>query len=74
MTHLRLVPLEDVVVFPGMAVTLSAAVGEDDRVLLVPRRGNGYARVGVVAEVTERSGRGRGLASFDPLYLSLIHI
>jgi len=41
-------------VFPGMPVTLTVDVGEDTRVLLVPRRDHTYANVGVVAEVSER--------------------
>ena len=57
MAPLRLVPLDDVVVFPGMPVTLPADVGGDARVFLIPRRGDGYAKVGVVAEVTERVAR-----------------
>jgi ATP-dependent Lon protease len=59
MTSLRLVALDDVVVFPGMPVTLPADGGSDARVLLIPRRGSGYARVGVVAEVAERVASGR---------------
>jgi ATP-dependent Lon protease len=69
MAHLKLVPLDDVVVFPGMPVTLPADVAGDTRVLLIPRRGSGYAKVGVVAEVTERVALGgRGVASFMPLH------
>jgi ATP-dependent Lon protease len=69
MAHLRLVPLDDVVVFPGMPVTLGADVAGDTRVLLIPRHGSGYAKVGVVAEVTERVARGgRAIASFMPLH------
>ena len=37
MNRLRIVPLDDTVVFPGMPVTLPVDVGGDDRVLLVPR-------------------------------------
>ena len=47
MTFLKLVALDDVVVFPGMPVTLPVDVGADTRVLLVPRRGAGYAKVGL---------------------------
>jgi ATP-dependent Lon protease len=66
---LKLVPLDGVVVFPGMPVTLSADVSGETRVFLVPRRGSGYAKVGVVAEVTERAAvAGRGIASFMPLH------
>jgi ATP-dependent Lon protease len=69
MAHLRMVPLEEVVAFPGMAVTLAADVGGDERVLLIPRRDSGYAKVGVVAEVSERATvGGRGVASFAPLH------
>jgi ATP-dependent Lon protease len=69
MTPLKLVSLDDVVVFPGMPVTLPVAGDGDSRVLLIPRRGNGYAKVGVVAEVSERvvSG-GRGVAAFMALH------
>ena len=63
MTRLRLVPLDDTVVFPGMPVTLTIDVGHDDQVLLVPRHEQTYARVGVVAEVSDRVRlAGRGLA------------
>ena len=55
MSRLRIVPLDDVVIFPGMTVTLQLEdVGSDTRVLLVPRQGQGFARVGVVAEVSHR--------------------
>ena len=37
MATLLLIPLEDTVVFPTMDVTLPVDVGDDDRVLLVPR-------------------------------------
>src|SRR6187401_2992079 len=62
MKRLRIIPLDETVVFPGMPVTVSVDVGSDERVLLVPRQQNNYARVGVVAEVSERvrlAGRGR---------------
>jgi ATP-dependent Lon protease len=65
MNRLRIIPLDEEVVFPGMPVTLSVDVGTDDRVLLVPRQHNTYARVGVVAEVSERvrlAGRGRAVS------------
>jgi len=69
MTFLKLVALDDVVVFPGMPVTLPVDVGADTRVLLVPRRGAGYAKVGVVAEVSERVALGgHGVASFTALH------
>jgi ATP-dependent Lon protease len=54
LTKLLLVPLEDVVVFPNMTVTLPVDVGEEERVLLVPRHENAFASVGTVAEVVER--------------------
>ena len=58
-----MIPLDDTVIFPGMPVTLPVDVGSDDRVLLVPRRENTYAKVGIVAEVSERMRlAGRGMA------------
>jgi len=63
MNRLRIVPLEDTVVFPGMPVTLPVDIGGDERVLLVPRHDDTYAKVGVVAEVSERMRlAGRGVA------------
>jgi ATP-dependent Lon protease len=79
---LLLIPLEDTVVFPNMTVTLTVDVGEEERVLLVPRHENEYAEVGTVAEVADRirmPGGGRavvlnglhravlGAAQSDPL-------
>ena len=55
MSTLLLVPLDDTVVFPNMNVTISADVGEEARVLLVPRHEGEYAKVGTVAEVVERA-------------------
>jgi ATP-dependent Lon protease len=54
LTDLLLVPLEDTVVLPGMNVTLTVDVGDEERVVLVPRHENEYAAVGTVAEVTDR--------------------
>jgi ATP-dependent Lon protease len=63
MNRLRLIPLDDSVVFPGTPVTLPVDAGGDDRVLLVPRRDHTYAKVGIVAEVSERMRlAGRGVA------------
>jgi ATP-dependent Lon protease len=53
-TKLLLVPLEDIVVFPNMTVTLTVDVGEEDQVLLVPRHETDYAQVGTVASVGDR--------------------
>jgi ATP-dependent Lon protease len=60
-----LVPLEDLVVFPNMNVTLTVDVGSEEQVLLVPRHDNDYAGVGTVARVTDRvrlPGGGRAVA------------
>ncbi len=54
MTKLLLVPLDDIVVFPHMNVTLTVEVGDEDRVLLVPKHEGEYAAVGTVARVTDR--------------------
>jgi ATP-dependent Lon protease len=65
LTDLLLVPLEDTVVFPGMTVTLTVDVGDEERVLLVPRHESEYTQVGTVAEVTDRvrlPGGGRAVA------------
>src|SRR5215470_15090207 len=63
MTRLTLISLDDTVVFPGMPVTLALDTGGDKHIFLMPRRGNQYAKVGVVAEVTERVQLpGRGFA------------
>jgi ATP-dependent Lon protease len=65
MSRLLLVPLDDVVVFPGMSLTLAVDAGEDDRVLLVPHHDSEYAGVGTVAEIADRvrlPGGGRAVA------------
>jgi ATP-dependent Lon protease len=65
MSRLLLVPLEDVVVFPGMSLTLAIDAGDEERVLLVPRHGQEFADVGTVAEVSDRvrlPGGGRAYA------------
>ena len=51
---LRLIPLDDTVVFPGMGITITEDVGQDDRVVLVPRHENEFIDVGTVAEVADR--------------------
>src|SRR5436190_5253070 len=53
MTSLILVPLDDSVVFPTMDVTLPVDVGDEDRVLLIPRHDNAFAKVGTIARVTD---------------------
>ena len=60
-----LVPVDDSVVFPNMTVTLTLDVGDDERVLVVPRAGDEFASVGTVAEVVEHMrlpGGGRAVA------------
>ncbi|MGI8414365.1 MAG: endopeptidase La [Solirubrobacteraceae bacterium] len=54
MSRLLLVPLDDAVVFPGMSLTLAVDVGEEQRVLLVPKHEQEFAAVGTVAEVSDR--------------------
>jgi ATP-dependent Lon protease len=54
MSRLLLVPLDDVVVFPGMSLTLAIEAGDEDRVLLVPRHEHDFAAIGTVAEITDR--------------------
>jgi ATP-dependent Lon protease len=65
MSRLLLVPIDDVVVFPGMSLTLAVDAGDDERVLLVPRHEQEFAAVGTVAEISERvrlPGGGRAVA------------
>src|SRR3954453_16795020 len=62
---LRLIPLDDTVVFPNMGITLTVDVGDDDRVVLVPRHENEFLEVGTIAEVSEQirlPGGGRAVA------------
>src|SRR5215218_11065098 len=54
MESLLLVPVDDSVVFPHMTVTLAVDVGEESRVVLVPRADDAFATVGTVAEVVDR--------------------
>jgi ATP-dependent Lon protease len=54
MSRLLLVPLDDIVVFPGMSLTLTVDVGDEERVLLVPRHESEFAAVGTVAQVVDR--------------------
>jgi ATP-dependent Lon protease len=53
-SRLLLIPLDDVVAFPGMSLTLAVDAGEEERVLLVPRHENEFANVGTVAQVADR--------------------
>jgi ATP-dependent Lon protease len=53
LSNLLLVPLEDLVVFPNMSVTLTVDVGDEERVLLVPKHDGEFAKVGTVAEVVD---------------------
>jgi ATP-dependent Lon protease len=64
---LRLIPLDDTVVFPSMGVTLTVDVGDDEHVVLVPRHDSEFLEVGTIAEVSDRvrlpgGGRAVGLA------------
>ncbi len=54
LSTLLLVPLDDLVVFPNMNVTLTVDVGDEERVFLVPKHDGEYAPVGTVARVTDR--------------------
>src|SRR4051794_41248744 len=65
MTSLLLVPLDDTVVFPTMDVTLPVDAGDEERVLLIPRHDGEFAKVGTIAQVTDRvrlPGGGRAVA------------
>jgi ATP-dependent Lon protease len=63
--RLRLIPLDDTVVFPNMGITLTVDVGGDERVVLVPRHENEFLEVGTIAEVSEQirlPGGGRAVS------------
>ena len=65
MANLLLIPLDETVVFPTMDVTLPVDVGDEERVLLVPRKDGAFAKVGTVAQVSERvrlPGGGRAVS------------
>jgi ATP-dependent Lon protease len=65
METMLLVPVDDSVVFPTMTVTLAIDVGTEERVVLVPRKGEEFASVGTVADVVDRvrlPGGGRAVA------------
>ena len=65
METMLLVPVDDSVVFPTMTVTLAIDVGDEDQVVLVPRKGDEFASVGTVAAVADRvrlPGGGRAVA------------
>ncbi len=64
-SRLLLIPLDDVVAFPGMSLTLAIDAGEEEQVLLVPRHEQEFANVGTVAQVADRvrlPGGGRAVA------------
>ncbi len=63
--RMRLIPLDETVVFPNMGITLTIDVGDDKRVVLVPRHENEFLEVGTIAEVSEDirlPGGGRAVA------------
>jgi ATP-dependent Lon protease len=65
METMLLVPVDDSVVFPTMTVTLAIDVGDEEQVVLVPRKGDEFASVGTVAAVADRvrlPGGGRAVA------------
>ncbi len=62
---LRLIPLDDTVVFPNMGITLTVDIGDDERVVLVPRHEHEFLEVGTIAAVSEQirlPGGGRAVA------------
>jgi ATP-dependent Lon protease len=63
--RMRLIPLDDTVVFPNMGITLTVDVGDDERVVLVPRHENEFLEVGTIAEVSDKirlPGGGRAVS------------
>src|SRR3954468_674237 len=70
MENLPLIPIEDSVVFPGMTATLALDVGDAPRVFLVPRHGEEFGSVGIVAQVADRMKIPGGIEAiaFEGLY------
>lgn len=54
MKRLRMVGLDNIVLFPGMDATLPVEVGDDSEIFVVPNHEGNYAKIGVVAAVCER--------------------
>ena len=71
-----LVPLDDIVVFPNMTVTVPLDVADESRVLLVPRHEGTYAKVGTVVEVVEtaRLPGGSPVVTLAGLHRALVHV
>src|SRR5215216_2880453 len=51
--RLLLIPVDDTVLFPSMTAAVAADVGDEKRVLVLPRDGEDFANVGTVAEVLD---------------------
>jgi ATP-dependent Lon protease len=70
-----LIPLDDLVVFPGMTVTIPLDTADESRVLLVPRHESEYAKVGTVAEVgeTARMPGGALVVTLTGLHRALVN-
>jgi ATP-dependent Lon protease len=66
--------VDDSVVYPNMQVTLAVDAGTEERVVLVPRKGDEFASVGTVAEVTDqvRLPGGARAVALDGLHRGLI--
>ena len=65
MAKLLLIPLDDTVVFPTMDINLPVDASGEERVLLVPRHDDQYAKVGTIAKVADTirlPGGGRGVS------------
>lgn len=54
MKRLRMVGLDNIVLFPGMDATLPVEVGDDSEIFVVPNHEGNYAKIGVVAAICER--------------------
>ena len=69
--NLLLVPTDDSVVFPSMTVTLAVEVGDEQRVLLIPRAGGRRYLVGTRLDLDPQgaariAARGAGEPSVEP--------
>src|ERR1700759_2074675 len=65
MSRLLLVPLDDVVVFPGMSLTLAIDAGDEDHVLLVPRPEQDFSNMRTGAEIPDKVRLPGGARAFS---------
>src|ERR1035437_5184651 len=61
---LRVIPIEEEIVFPNMRITITLDQPDTEKVVLVPRHNGEFLEIGVIAEVTDTArlpGGGRAV-------------